>query len=819
MLKDPTKFRERFAKWKQGEQVYENGRPLPAYGGGKDDKKGYRSSQNIRKKISRWEGAAMNNVTIDPLSGKQVGPNRSFDEVDRAFYAALPVDVREAVLSNQDLADSLYSYAYNVGTGNFAKRVGPALQRYYNGQGSVGEIQSSMWAGGDKKLRGLATRRAEERRMVERALSDQFPQASRVPYRNDDYNYYRANQLGYTPDSTGHMPTRDDVTGMYLKSATHPTVMKGIVADLAEGYQPYYNKDTGRLHSSTFLKMPKLRNQVENMIMNPEYEWTEGFAKGKDLPGYYIGKDGRGFNLRRPAQMDEQQVERSDNTAVVRQQEVKPIKRDFIAEAARKHAQEVVVPDNRTIYQRQQDYKEADYQHQQYQRAVNEQKAQEGFENLTRLASPSTYVEAATGEDLGTVGGLVTDAAIFGLPRIANSVGTFVGRQVLKNQLKSEFKRGVYRAGVINDIFKNSPVLYDSGNLLNYNDYLNRLFPNSKIKDILWHGSKDSNLQKFDVSKIGSNMPIKGSVGMYLSPLKSTASSYGSGGVYPVLLNTQNPYITNQFFGISKNGVNVAKITPNVKSTFLFNNDAVIAPFRSEIAFFNPDDALILGSQQDRRQFADFMEALKYRLEQNPRSAIFDNPSKHISYGTSEQPRYIASWDDFQTNPKFGKYFAEGGEAEVYESFNNPEYLTKIKIKIPEEGVTLDDLEHAVNRDLKMNQLPGVEPITYKGFSTQEIIRKSLGWDTSLASDEYVPIWEQRKLMPLTKTKVGAFDNTTYDDLIRTWILQNGYKEDVLSNMLKYGNITISDYIPKNFAFDSYGNLKLIDPKIQKFYP
>lgn len=38
MRRDPTEFRERFAKWKTGEKVYENG--LPKYGGGKSLKKG-----------------------------------------------------------------------------------------------------------------------------------------------------------------------------------------------------------------------------------------------------------------------------------------------------------------------------------------------------------------------------------------------------------------------------------------------------------------------------------------------------------------------------------------------------------------------------------------------------------------------------------------------------------------------------------------------------------------------------------------------------------------------------------------------------------
>lgn len=38
MRRDPTEFRERFAAWKAGEKVYENG--LPTYGGGKSTKKG-----------------------------------------------------------------------------------------------------------------------------------------------------------------------------------------------------------------------------------------------------------------------------------------------------------------------------------------------------------------------------------------------------------------------------------------------------------------------------------------------------------------------------------------------------------------------------------------------------------------------------------------------------------------------------------------------------------------------------------------------------------------------------------------------------------
>ena len=142
------------------------------YGGNLFGGGGYKPSEEIKKRISRWEGAAMVRDTIDPLSGKIAKKNASFDTVTKGFVSALPSDIRESVLSNQELADNLYSYAYNVGPGNFKKRVVPTLQKYYKGQASIEDIENSMWASGDSKLRGLQRRRAQERAGVRSALWD-----------------------------------------------------------------------------------------------------------------------------------------------------------------------------------------------------------------------------------------------------------------------------------------------------------------------------------------------------------------------------------------------------------------------------------------------------------------------------------------------------------------------------------------------------------------------------------------------------------------------------------------------------------------------
>lgn len=127
-------------------------------------------SENIKRQISVWEGDAMHKSTIDPLTGKMVSKNVSFEDVAKDFIQSIPVDIRDQVLSNQDLADYLYSFRYNVKPDTFRSRVIPVLSKYYAGQASVDDLVGSIWASGDKTLRGLQNRRSVERNGIRRAL-------------------------------------------------------------------------------------------------------------------------------------------------------------------------------------------------------------------------------------------------------------------------------------------------------------------------------------------------------------------------------------------------------------------------------------------------------------------------------------------------------------------------------------------------------------------------------------------------------------------------------------------------------------------------
>lgn len=111
----------------------------------------YRSSSNIRKQISTWEGSTMRT-------------NVPFDRMDTMFNQVLPEGALEKL--SQEQLDGLYSFAYNVGTGRFKTRTVPTLAKYLQGNATIEDVKGTMWASGDKKYRGLANRRKKERSML-----------------------------------------------------------------------------------------------------------------------------------------------------------------------------------------------------------------------------------------------------------------------------------------------------------------------------------------------------------------------------------------------------------------------------------------------------------------------------------------------------------------------------------------------------------------------------------------------------------------------------------------------------------------------------
>lgn len=171
MKKDPTEFRERFAAWKEGEQVYENG--LPKYAGGKDP---YEDTMSFLRKHEGFRDTTY-------LDGKGV-PTIGYGFTDSALVKKgkisraeadkrLRQEVinREAFLSkmkNWDkISDSsrtaLRSYYYNYPAG--FKDTTKFMKAWNSGNyaEAIRQVDAGM---NDKANRGLRTRRLAEQALL-----------------------------------------------------------------------------------------------------------------------------------------------------------------------------------------------------------------------------------------------------------------------------------------------------------------------------------------------------------------------------------------------------------------------------------------------------------------------------------------------------------------------------------------------------------------------------------------------------------------------------------------------------------------------------
>ena len=74
-----------------------------------------------------------------------------------------------------------------------------------------------------------------------------------------------------------------------------------------------------------------------------------------------------------------------------------------------------------------------------------------------------------------------------------------------------------------------------------YSQYLDTIFPDSKVKDIVYHGSDVKDLQEFSLKYFGQKDAGDRGYGIYLSKDKNIAQGYGD-YLYNVLLNIKNPY-------------------------------------------------------------------------------------------------------------------------------------------------------------------------------------------------------------------------------------------------------------------------------------
>lgn len=152
----------------------------------------------------------------------------------------------------------------------------------------------------------------------------------------------------------------------------------------------------------------------------------------------------------------------------------------------------------------------------------------------------------------------------------------------------------------IDTIFENNPELSEIGTQEEYSKYLDTIFPESKVKDIVYHGS-DVNIDKFSKEFLNSGAGQMLGSGFYFATTKDKAKFYTE-TVANKELKSYNPSIINI---INPKEVSILSKSEDVAKTA---QDGNIDNKSGQYVVFEPEQIHILGSEQDIENFKQFID-------------------------------------------------------------------------------------------------------------------------------------------------------------------------------------------------------------------
>ena len=182
----------------------------------------------------------------------------------------------------------------------------------------------------------------------------------------------------------------------------------------------------------------------------------------------------------------------------------------------------------------------------------------------------------------------------------------------------------------VQELFNTNPELASVGTPEQYSAYIDSIFPESKVKDVLYHGSPIKGLQEIKRGTDNQGKMYTSKYGITFTNNDLTASIYAGqisldpnieddpdiGQVYPVLLNLKN-FATEDFnnesyggkFGSAISTYNNAleKAIENNKDGFIAKNIADPVQNQNNYVVFKPEQIHILGNENDIKGFKKFV--------------------------------------------------------------------------------------------------------------------------------------------------------------------------------------------------------------------
>ena len=175
----------------------------------------------------------------------------------------------------------------------------------------------------------------------------------------------------------------------------------------------------------------------------------------------------------------------------------------------------------------------------------------------------------------------------------------------------------------VQELFDSNPELAKLGTVEQYATYLDTIFPNSELKDVLYHGSRNADrFDNFDDNLIGELDTGFFGKGIYFSPGSKYAQGYANqaidkvGQLYAVIVNLQNPLNTDANQANKNWGTDVIKnhdgalvtegawLNPEINGEEPVGYDPNVL---FEVVVKSSSQTHILGSKQDIQGFNNFI--------------------------------------------------------------------------------------------------------------------------------------------------------------------------------------------------------------------
>ncbi len=222
-------------------------------------------------------------------------------------------------------------------------------------------------------------------------------------------------------------------------------------------------------------------------------------------------------------------------------------------------------------------------------------------------------------------------------------------RKEAEEENKERFPEKIAIKKGLDFVFEKNPKLSQIGSIEQYSEYLDTIFPDSKFKDVVYHGTREQiPFEKFHTEKVVTARNF--GKGVYFSPTldKPRGYTYDSGMVLSAVVNVTKPFITEskwkEWFRIGvpvPNGLGVSEYTNGCDTLFNYDyldrdtfkqiNEYMVEyggekdelgfpvyqlsirahPELKEVVVENPDRIHILGSEADLKGFKEFVESQK----------------------------------------------------------------------------------------------------------------------------------------------------------------------------------------------------------------